>query len=49
MVCLRQGIDDHRELPDPAAGPRTVDVESDYDPTRFRPVFAKRFGRPIFF
>jgi len=48
MVCLRRGIYDHSELPDPAAGSRTVDVASDYDAARFRPRFAARLGKPIF-
>jgi ATP-dependent phosphofructokinase / diphosphate-dependent phosphofructokinase len=49
MVCLEKGIYGDAQLPDPTRGPRTVDVASDYDALRFRPIFAKRFGRPIFF
>lgn len=48
MVAIRDGIYSEVELPDPAAGSRTVDP-SDYDAKRFRPDFAARFGRPIFF
>jgi 6-phosphofructokinase len=49
MVCLREGVYSHTELPDPSSGPRTIDVAADYDAARFRPNFTTRFGRPIFF
>ncbi|MEP7132800.1 MAG: 6-phosphofructokinase [Acidobacteriota bacterium] len=48
MVCLRQGVYDHVELPDPGAGARTVDVAADYDAARFRPRFTARWGRSPF-
>ncbi|MFN2633199.1 MAG: 6-phosphofructokinase [Thermoanaerobaculia bacterium] len=45
MVCLRQGVYDHADLPEAGAGARTVDVEKDYDPARFRPRFTGRWNR----
>ncbi len=48
MVCLRQGVYDHSELPDPAAGARAVDVASDYDTASFRPRFTGRWSRSPF-
>ena len=48
MVCLRNGLFGEAELPDPKEGPRAVDLVSDYDTRRFRPNFAKRFGKPRF-
>jgi len=49
MVCLKDGVYSHTELPDAAHGARTVDVETYYDTSRFRPRFTGRFGRPVFF
>lgn len=48
MVCLQRGLYDHTELPDPSAGPRTVDLSTDYDIDRFRPRFTRRLGKPVF-
>ena len=48
MVCLRQGVYDHAELPDPGAGARAVDVTADYDTARFRPRFTGRWNRSPF-
>ncbi len=49
MVCVRGGVYDHADLPDPALGARTVDVETHYDKDRFRPNFSGLLGKPIFF
>ncbi len=49
MVCIRRGTYAHAPLPDPALGARTVDVATYYDAARFRPVFTRELGRPIFF
>jgi 6-phosphofructokinase 1 len=49
MVCLRNGVYDHADLPDPALGARTVDVAAHYDRERFRPSFVRETGRPVFF
>ncbi len=48
MVCLRQGVYDHAELPDPGAGARAVNVAADYDTARFRPRFTGRWNRSPF-
>ena len=49
MVCLKDGLYAHTELPDPARGARTVDVAAHYDTARFRPNFSGLLGRPLFF
>jgi 6-phosphofructokinase 1 len=49
MVCLQGGLYSHTELPDPAQGARTVDVETSYDIDRFRPRFSGMLGKPVFF
>ena len=49
MVCLKDGLYAHTELPDPARGARTVDVAAHYDAARFRPNFSGLLGRPLFF
>lgn len=48
MVCLDRGVYADADLPDPARGPRTIDVAADYDAERFRPRLEGRRGRPIF-
>jgi 6-phosphofructokinase 1 len=48
MVCIQNGLYGHTALPDAGAGPRKVDVASDYDVARFRPRFDSRLGKPIF-
>ena len=35
-------------IPDPALGPRKVDVETMYDTHRYRPVYTRKAGLPIF-
>ncbi|MEK7878502.1 MAG: 6-phosphofructokinase [candidate division NC10 bacterium] len=49
MVCLKDGLYAHTDLPDPARGTRTVDVAAHYDTARFRPNFSGFLGRPLFF
>jgi len=49
MVCLKDGLYAHTELPDPARGARTVNVAAHYDTARFRPNFSGLLGRPLFF
>jgi len=48
MVCLKDGLYSHTDLPDPALGARTVDVAAHYDTARFRPNFSGLLGRPVF-
>ena len=37
----------HTELPDPAVGPRKIDVGRMYDLARFRPVYSGKLGEPL--
>ncbi|HEV8701525.1 MAG TPA: 6-phosphofructokinase [Candidatus Polarisedimenticolia bacterium] len=48
MICLKDGLYSHTDLPDPALGARTVDVAAHYDTARFRPNFSGLLGRPVF-
>jgi 6-phosphofructokinase 1 len=47
MVAIRDGKYDHAPLPDPALGPRKVDVDTQYNAERFRPQYAARLGDPL--
>ena len=47
MVAIRDGKYDHAPLPDPALGPRKVDVATQYNAERFRPQYASRLGDPM--
>lgn len=49
MVCIRKGVYDHTDLPDPSLGARIVDVETYYDPVEYRPRFDGMLQTPIFF
>ena len=44
MVAVRGGRYTHSPLPDPALGPRKVDVPRQYDIDRFRPRYTDRLG-----
>jgi ATP-dependent phosphofructokinase / diphosphate-dependent phosphofructokinase len=48
MVAIQGGHWAHTGLPDPALGPRRVDVERRYNVERFRPQYADRLGLSIF-
>ncbi len=48
MVAIHGGTFVHTTLPDPALGPRRVDVARQYDRTRLRPRYADRLGTSIF-
>jgi ATP-dependent phosphofructokinase / diphosphate-dependent phosphofructokinase len=48
MVAVRQGRYAHAPLPDPALGPRTVDVEKLYNTKRYRPHYSGKLGDPLF-
>ena len=48
MVAIQGGHWVHTALPDPALGPRRVDVERRYNVERFRPQYADRLGLSIF-
>ena len=47
MVAIRDGKYAHAPLPDPALGPRHVDVPSMYSTDRFRPLYGHRLGMPL--
>ncbi len=48
MVAVRGGNFTHTALPDPAAGPRRVDVATQYNAERLRPRYEGRLGASIF-
>jgi len=47
MVAIRDGKYAHAPLPDPALGPRHVDVATMYSTDRFRPLYGNRLGMPL--
>jgi 6-phosphofructokinase len=47
MVAVRDGKYAHTELPDPALGPRKVDVDTMYNAARFRPRYEGKLGDPM--
>jgi ATP-dependent phosphofructokinase / diphosphate-dependent phosphofructokinase len=47
MVAIVDGKYAHAALPDPALGPRRVDIATQYNAERFRPQYAARLGEPI--
>jgi 6-phosphofructokinase 1 len=47
MVAIVDGKYAHAPLPDPALGPRRVDIATQYNAERFRPQYAARLGEPI--
>ncbi|MDX1630828.1 MAG: 6-phosphofructokinase [Thermoanaerobaculia bacterium] len=47
MVAIREGRYTHTEIPDPALGPRRVDVEALYDTERYRPRYVGKLGAPL--
>ena len=49
MVAIRDGIYSHTELPDPALGPRRLDIDALYNAERYRPNYAARLGGPALF
>ncbi len=48
MVAVREGRYAHAPLPDPALGPRTVDVAKLYNTERYRPHYSGKLGDPLF-
>jgi len=48
MVAVRNGRYAHAPLPDPALGPRTVDVAKLYNTKRYRPHYTGKLGDPLF-
>jgi len=47
MVAIQDGKYTHAPLPDPALGPRTVDVAKLYNFERFRPHYSDKLGVPL--
>lgn len=47
MLCIQNAKYAHTTIPDKSLGARTVDVESLYDVTRYRPSYAAKLGAPI--
>jgi 6-phosphofructokinase 1 len=47
MVAIQDGKYAHTELPDPALGPRKVDVPVMYNVARFRPRYDGKLGDPM--
>ena len=47
MVAIQEGKYAHTGLPDPALGPRKVDVAEMYDTERFRPRYEGKLGDPM--
>ncbi len=47
MVAIRDGKYAHTDLPDPALGPRKVDVPAMYNVARFRPRYDGKLGDPM--
>ena len=47
MVAIQDGKYAHTDLPDPALGPRKVDVPAMYNVTRFRPRYDGKLGDPM--
>jgi 6-phosphofructokinase len=47
MVAIQDGKYAHTELPDPALGPRKVDVPAMYNVARFRPRYDGKLGDPM--
>jgi len=48
MMAIQNGCFVRAEIPDPALGPRKVDVESMYNTERYRPNYANKTGLPVF-
>ncbi|MGB6335600.1 MAG: 6-phosphofructokinase [Thermoanaerobaculia bacterium] len=47
MVAIRDGRYAQVELPDPALGPRQVDVQELYNAERYRPIYSTKLGAPL--
>jgi 6-phosphofructokinase 1 len=47
MVAIQDGKYAHTDLPDPALGPRKVDVATMYNSVRFRPRYDGKLGDPM--
>ena len=48
MTAIRNGCYALAEIPDPALGPRKVEIDTMYNVNRYRPSYGKKLGIPIF-
>jgi 6-phosphofructokinase 1 len=48
MTAISNGCYAMQEIPDPALGPRSVELGAMYDTERYRPNYANKTGIPIF-
>jgi 6-phosphofructokinase 1 len=48
MAAIVDGRYQLGPIPDPALGPRRVDVASMYNTDRYRPLYAGKLGLPVF-
>jgi len=48
MAALVHGCYTLVPIPDPALGPRKVDLETMYNKDRYRPVYSGKMGLPVF-
>jgi len=48
MAAIHEGKFAMVNIPDPALGPRRVDVQMMYNTDRYRPNYASKEGMPIF-
>jgi len=47
LVAIQNGTYTHTRIPDPALGPRTVDIDRLYNAERYRPNYAGKLGAPL--
>jgi 6-phosphofructokinase 1 len=47
MVGIQKGRYTHAEIPDPAAGARTVNLDKFYNRDRYRPLYDNKLGAPM--
>jgi 6-phosphofructokinase len=47
MTAIRNGKYAHAPVPDPAIGPRRIDIASMYNTSRLRPQYADKLGSPL--
>jgi hypothetical protein len=47
MTAIRNGKYAHAPVPDPAIGPRRIDIGSMYNTNRLRPQYADKLGSPL--
>jgi ATP-dependent phosphofructokinase / diphosphate-dependent phosphofructokinase len=48
MTAINEGRYAMVEIPDPSKGPRSVDLDTMYNTTRYRPIYSGKVGLPLF-